>query len=188
MPPLYRLLSLRYVRHRWDRAVLVVASIALGVSTLVSSRILNQCIATAAEQTTTPLHGSADLYVTNGEPGVHKTVADDLRAADLPGVASVQPFVFERVTLPDLDGRAAVLIGAELTRQVFQPDNPLGVTFTQKMELTRAAALNALNRRLVVVTRAVYDDWDARRADKTAPLVVRFGSRAVECFPLGVID
>ena len=66
MPPLYRLLSFRYVRQRWDRAALVVASIALGVSTLVSSRILNQCIETAAEQTTTPLHGSADLYVTNG--------------------------------------------------------------------------------------------------------------------------
>ena len=133
MPSLYRLLSLRYVRHRWDRAALVVASIALGVSTLVSSRILNQCIATAAEQTTTPLRGTADLYVTNGEVGVLKSVADDLRAAELPGVASVQPFVFERVTLPDLDGRAAVLIGAELTRQVFEENNPLGVTFTRTM-------------------------------------------------------
>ena len=188
MPPLYRLLSLRYVGHRWDRAALIVASIALGVSTLVSARILNQCIETAADQTTTPLQGTADLYVTNGESGVLKSVADDLRAAAVPGVAAVHPFVFDRVTLPDLGGRPAVLIGAELTGQVFRPDNPLGVTFTQRMTLTRAAALNALNRRLVVVTRAVYDDWEAGRADPAAPLVVRYGSRAVDCFPLGVID
>jgi putative ABC transport system permease protein len=188
MPPLYRLLSFRYIRNRWDRAALIVASIALGVSTLVSARILNQCVETAAAQTTTPMQGSADLYVTNGELGVLKSVADEIRDASLPGVAAVQPFVFERVTLPDLSGRPAVLIGAELTQQVFRPDNPLGVSFTRTMEFTRAAALNALNRRLVVVTRAVHDDWERARADKAAPLVVRYGSRSVECFPLGIID
>ena len=39
MPPLYRLLGLRYLLHRWDRAGLIVASIALGVATLVSSPV-----------------------------------------------------------------------------------------------------------------------------------------------------
>lgn len=188
MPPLYRLLSVRYIRSRWDRAALIVASIALGVATLVSARILNQCIETAAQQTTTPLQGSADLYIANGELGVLKSITDELRDRDLPGVVSVQPFVFERITLPDLNGRQAVLIGAELSRQVIEENNPLGVTFTRTMEFTRAAALTALNRRLIVVTRAVYDDWERARANPLDPLIVRYGSHEVECFPLGVID
>src|SRR5262245_28219048 len=110
----YRLLSLRYLLHRWDRALLIVASIALGVATLVSARILNQCIEHAAQDTTTP-GGAAELYVTNGEACVLRSIAEELRDAHLPGVRSVQPLVFDRVTLPDLDGRIAVLIGAEVS-------------------------------------------------------------------------
>src|SRR5688572_26384409 len=108
----YRLLALRYLLQRWDRAALIVASIALGVATLVSARILNQCIEAAAQDTTTP-GASAELFVTNGEAGVHRAVADDLRAARVPGVRAVEPLVYDRVTLPDLDGRVAVLVGAE---------------------------------------------------------------------------
>src|SRR5436190_11415989 len=113
----YRLLALRYLLQRWDRAALIVASIALGVATLVSARILNQCIEAAAQDTTTP-GASAELYVTNGEAGVHRAVADDLRAAKLPGVKSVQPLICERVSLPDLDGRPAILVGAEGSTQL----------------------------------------------------------------------
>ena len=69
IPAVYRLLALRYMLHRWDRAALIVVSIALGVATLVSARILNQCLEAAAQDTTTPV-GGADLYVTNGEAGV----------------------------------------------------------------------------------------------------------------------
>ena len=47
----YRLLALRYLLQRWDRGALIVASIALGVATLVSARILNQCIEGAAQDT-----------------------------------------------------------------------------------------------------------------------------------------
>ena len=61
----YRLLALRYLLQRWDRAALIVASIALGVATLVSARILNQCIEAAAQDTTTP-GASAELSVSNG--------------------------------------------------------------------------------------------------------------------------
>src|SRR6187402_2521403 len=107
----YRLLALRYLLQRWDRAALIVVSIALGVATLVSSRILNQCIEAAAQDTVTP-GGSAELYVTNGESGVHRAAADELREANIPGVKSVQPLVFDRVTLPDLDNRTAILVGA----------------------------------------------------------------------------
>ncbi len=92
LPPVYRLLSVRYLLQRWDRAALIVASIALGVATLVSARILNQCFEVAAADTTTPLKG-ADLYVTNGEAGVRRALADRLREEKLPGLKSVQPLV-----------------------------------------------------------------------------------------------
>src|SRR5947208_6218965 len=129
VPSVYRVLSLRYLLHRWDRALLIVASIALGVATLISARILNQCIEAAAQDTTTP-GGSAELYVTNGEAGVLRSLADELRAAGLPGVRSVQPLVYERVMLPGLDGRVAVLIGPEVSSQLLTDANPLRATAT----------------------------------------------------------
>ena len=187
MPPLYRLLSLRYLLHRWDRAGLIVASIALGVATLVSSRILNQCLESAASTSTTPL-GVGDLFVTNGELGVYRSVVDDLRAANIPGVKSVQPLVVERVYLPDQDNRAAVLVGAELSLQMVNANNPLGVRFTETLERNWATARLAVTRRLVVLSKPVYDEWAARRADPTAPFIVRYGARQVECLPLGYIE
>ncbi len=82
----YRLLALRYLFQRWDRAALIILSISLGVATLVSARILNRCVELAALDTTTP-GGSAELYVANGEAGVLRGVADELRAAQVPGDA-----------------------------------------------------------------------------------------------------
>ena len=98
VPAVYRLLGLRYTLHRWDRAALIVLSIALGVATLISARILGQCIEAAAQDTTTP-GGSADLYVTNGEAGVLRSLAVELKSANLPGVRSVQPIVFRSAPL-----------------------------------------------------------------------------------------
>ncbi|MCU0703002.1 MAG: hypothetical protein MUF18_03325, partial [Fimbriiglobus sp.] len=66
MLTVFRLLSLRYLVQRWDRSALIVLSIALGVATLVSTRILNQCLEAAAANTTTPLK-VGDLSVTNDE-------------------------------------------------------------------------------------------------------------------------
>ncbi|MDB5307482.1 MAG: macB 1 [Gemmataceae bacterium] len=204
VPAVYRLLGLRYVLHRWDRAVLIVASIALGVATLVSARILNQCLEAAAQDTTTPA-GGADLYVTNGEAGVLRALTDEVRAANIPGVRSVQPIVYERVSLPQLDNRIAVLIGLEVSSQLLQPDNPLKV----KVELTREAPLlqlaplfNAIQdgefaraselwdripARMVMVTRPVYDEWK-RQAEPGRPLLLRFAGRDVECLPVGVVE
>src|SRR5437867_3502831 len=129
VPAVYRVLALRYILHRWDRAALIVASIALGVATLVSARILNQCLEAAAQDTTTPA-AAADLYVTNGEAGVLRSLAEELRAAQVPGVRSVQPIVYDRVSFPQLDGRIAVLIGVEVSTQLLRSDNPLKVKVT----------------------------------------------------------
>src|SRR3954471_16614142 len=114
MFPLFRSLAARYLLQKWDRSLLVALSIALGVATLVSSRLLNQCVDAAALDTTIPVD-VADLYVNNGEPGADWAVADDLRAAHVPGVQRVERFVHARVDMPQLKDRRAVLFGQDLT-------------------------------------------------------------------------
>ncbi len=203
IPSVYRVLSLRYLLQRWDRALLIVASIALGVATLISARILNQCIEAAAQDTTTP-GGSAELYVTNGEPGVQRSLADELRAAKLPGVRSVQPLIYDRVSLPGLDGRLAVLVGVEVSTQLLSDENPLKAKFTpiadapklqllpvwsamKNGEFAKAGELwDKIPARLVMVSRPIYDEWKRRGADK--PFTVRHATRDVECLPIGVVE
>jgi putative ABC transport system permease protein len=204
VPSVYQILSLRYLLQRWDRALLIIASIALGVATLISARILNQCIETAAQDTTTP-GGSADLYVANGEAGVLRSLVDELRAARIPGVKAVEPLVYDRVTLPGLDGRVAVLIGAEVSTQLLTDDNPLKVKVTPLADaprvqllpvlaaiaggdFTRAGELwDRIPARLVMVSRSIYDEWMSR-GGAGKPLTVRHAGRDVECLPVGIVD
>ncbi|MGL6072760.1 MAG: FtsX-like permease family protein [Fimbriiglobus sp.] len=189
MLPIYRLLSLRYLIQRWDRAGLIIVSIAMGVATLVSSRVLNQCVEAAASQTTSPL-GSGDLFISNGEFGVARSLTDELRAANIPGVKSVQPLVVERVVLPQQDKAIAVLLGVELSWDWLKADqpNPLGVRFTRTLEETRATAMLLFTRRIVVVSEPVHREWARTRETPTSPLIVRFGSRDVECLPVGYFE
>ena len=192
MPPEIRLLSVRYLLHRWDRSALIVMSIALGVATLVSTRMLNRCIETATSETTTPL-GMGDLYITNGELGVVRNVADEIRDAKITGVKSVQPLVVDSVVLPQQGNRKAVLIGAELAKHqlghsgnplaALDGDNELNVKFTH-LPLT----LGVLTRRPIAISRFVYDEWIRVRADDSAPFVIRYGDRSLDCEPIGVID
>src|ERR1700729_1012897 len=111
MLALNRTLSFRYLRQRWSRAVLVVASIALGVATLVATQALSQCVGRAVADTANPLAGLGDLLVSSGDLGVPVQLLDDLRAAKIPGVANLNGLVFAHVVLPDLDRRGATLLG-----------------------------------------------------------------------------
>jgi putative ABC transport system permease protein len=200
----YRLLALRYLLQRWDRAALIVASIALGVATLVSARILNQCIEVAAQDTTTP-GANAELYVTNGEAGVLRSVTDELRAARVPGLKSVQPLVFDRVMLPDLDNRVSILVGAEVSTQLLTDENPLKAKVEplrtpallhlapvwdaiQNGEFTKAGKLwDRIPARLVMVSKSIYDEW-MRRTGGNKPFIIRHATRDIECLPIGVVE
>lgn len=204
IPAVYRLLALRYILHRWDRAALIVASIALGVSTLVSARILNQCLEAAAHDTTTPI-GGADLYVTNGEAGVLRSLAVELRQARIPQVRSVQPIVYDRVSLPQLEGRVAVLIGLEVSSQLLRPNNELKVKVAptgegpllrllplwnalSDGEFTRAGEMwEKVPGRLVMVTKPIYDAWKSQ-AKPGESLLLRHAGRDVECIPVGTVE
>ena len=63
----FRTLSLRYLSRRWFRALLIVASIALGVATLIATQALNTTMSQAALTAANPLAGIADLMVSNDE-------------------------------------------------------------------------------------------------------------------------
>src|SRR3954470_21237130 len=97
MLSLHRTLSLRYLRRRWDRAALVVVSIAIGVATLVSTRALNRSMSVAAREAVTPLAGVADFPGAKGEAGGGRPPAGELRPT--PGIRRVEPLIVERVQL-----------------------------------------------------------------------------------------
>jgi putative ABC transport system permease protein len=112
MLSLYSTLSLRYLRRRWLRAVLIVASIALGVTTLVATRALNQTMTNAGLASLNPLAGAADLVVSNGEAPVARSLSAEL--AKVPGVGAALPRVFERGKLADLNDAPVLLVGVDL--------------------------------------------------------------------------
>jgi putative ABC transport system permease protein len=128
MLALLRSLGLRNLRKHWDRSLLVAASIALGVATLVSSRLLTAAIDDAVRRTSRPLEGMADLFVTNGDAGVRADLADRVRT--VPGVREAVPLVIERVLLPDLSERTAVLLGVDAAGRGAQAATAAGVTVT----------------------------------------------------------
>ena len=67
---LTRTLTLRYLKQRRLRSLLIVLSIALGVAALVATRTLNETLAKVASSAGTPFAGQDDLVVVNGESGL----------------------------------------------------------------------------------------------------------------------
>jgi putative ABC transport system permease protein len=125
---LIRTVSFRYLAKRWDRAALIVASIALGVAMLVSTQLLNQCLETAAMESVTPGSDNADLMVT-GNRRVPMELADKLRR--VPGVADAQPLIIERVLLDrEHNNRTAWLVGLELKQDGPAARNPFDAKIT----------------------------------------------------------
>src|SRR5260370_537202 len=99
---LHRTLSIRYLTRRWTRSLLIVLSIALGVATLVATRLLNTSLVKATEQVLNPLAAADDLVVVNGQTGMSIRLAEEMRAAHVPHVKSISPLIVGRVTLTEL--------------------------------------------------------------------------------------
>jgi putative ABC transport system permease protein len=91
---------------------MIVASIAAGVSLLVATRAISQTMDRAALATATPLAGTVDLIITNGETPVDQNLARELR---IPGVATAWPRIFENVDvqMPDESWRTVLLVGID---------------------------------------------------------------------------
>lgn len=109
---LHATFSLRYHRRRWVRAVLIVASIAAGVSLLVATSALNDTMARAAQAAANPIAGSVDLIVSNGDALIDRALANELKN-NVAGIADAHPRIFERVDLLDLNQRNVLLIGLD---------------------------------------------------------------------------
>ena len=114
---LFRTLRLRHLKLRWSRALMVIASIALGVATMVATRALNRSMQEAMKSSTHPLQGMAELVVSNGDMGVRLDLAKEVK--QVPGVTSVMPLLIENVFLPDLE-RQAVVIAADVSANSVQ--------------------------------------------------------------------
>jgi putative ABC transport system permease protein len=185
MLELFRTLSLRYIRQRWDRAALIVASIALGVATLVSTRILNDCIERATEEATTPLRGVADLYVSNGENNVPVELVQRVRT--VPGVRLAQPIIVERVQLIDLDYRTTVVFGIDLGSVSQAESEQAASEFGVRVTVTNPLA--ALSGRGVLVGRDLADERARRLGEsRHERLRVRVPAGEVELLQVGLID
>ncbi len=110
---LYRTLSLRYLQQRRARALLVVASIALGVAMLVATQALNGAIARAGSNAVNPMAATSDLQVSNDEAGVRRELLEKLRLVKVPGLRLIVPLVLGRAALPELGNRVATVFGVE---------------------------------------------------------------------------
>jgi putative ABC transport system permease protein len=115
MVSLYRTLSFRYISRRWFRALLMVASIALGVATLVATGALNDTMAGAAIAANNPLAGLVDFMITNGELTIGRELAREV--AGVGGVQSVQAWVWSNARLKvGEERRSVVVIGIDLSQ------------------------------------------------------------------------
>jgi ABC-type antimicrobial peptide transport system permease subunit len=88
------------------RTFLIVLSIALGVATLVATQSLKRGITEGKKDP----FARGDLLVLNGRAGVPLALADELAAANIPGLASVQALVI---------GRALIQVEGSSARPVF---------------------------------------------------------------------
>ncbi len=192
MLSLSRTLSWRYLRKRWSRTVLVVASIALGVATLVATRALNQSMRAASEDAISPMAGMADLTVDNGEAWVRRDLCDQLR--EVPGVKRAEPVIAERILVPELPGRSILMLGVGLTERLplagkdkpevdFTHDNPWGV----KVDLSGLGEFTLqdllIGRKPVLLGKDLARELDRRfsvRASSQPRAVVQVGTVAIE--------
>ena len=108
---LFAPLSLRHFQRRPFQTMLMILGIALGVATWCISVVVERSLDRALEQTRDPLSGTADIYISNGDAGMPKRLAELLR--DLHGVRSVKCRMIKRATLPELDQTQVVLLGID---------------------------------------------------------------------------
>ncbi|MBM3996577.1 MAG: ABC transporter permease, partial [Planctomycetes bacterium] len=114
---LHRTLSLRYFSRRWFRALLIVASIMLGVATLVATRSLSETMNKALLAGANPMAGTIDLIVTNGDLNVDRDLIDDIRK--IPAVKSANPRIFDQAKIVVGDKKLPVMVmGVDLSNDM----------------------------------------------------------------------
>jgi putative ABC transport system permease protein len=185
MLDLTRTLTIRYLGQRRMRSLLVVASIALGVAALVATRTLNETLGQVARGVGTPFAGRGDLVVVNGQAGLPASLAQELKAANIPGLRRAWPFAFGRVAVPELEGRGATLLGIP-----FDPSHAAGadvpeiaITWTAgPLDLLRLAA----SGRTPAVVGSDLASW-LRQAKASDGFRLRLAGRELAVAPVGTV-
>jgi len=112
-------LRFRYWRRHRARALLVLASVALGVATWVAMSLLTASLEKTSRSTATPLPGTADFHVSNGDAGLPRAMEEPL--SRVPGVKTVRPLVIQRAVLPDLEHQPVLVLGLDLSAVSEEP-------------------------------------------------------------------
>jgi putative ABC transport system permease protein len=121
MLSLYRTLSLRYLSRRWFRALLIVASIMLGVATLVATQALSETMSKATLAAANPMAGTLDFIITNGDFPIDRSLAKEIETVK--GVKSVQPRIFDQAKrIVGGEKRPIMVLGIDLTSDKKKPD------------------------------------------------------------------
>jgi len=191
---LLRTLSVGYFGKHVTRSVLIVLSIALGVSTLVATQALRKSLGSGIQDGVNPLAGLAQLLVVKGQNGVPMELADKIRKSEVAGVTDAQPYVMWRVSIKELNNKSVWLIGVDDKqpngKDVLKPDEPneLGVTVKDLYKPKTLAELTAL----LVARPALVTPSLAAELEKVDPKNRRFTLRnagfAPEVTRVGTVD
>ncbi len=119
----FRTLSFRYLQRRWLRALLIVATIAVGVGTLIATRALNATMYSASLASTNPMAGKVDFVISSGEQTVSRSMIGDIE--NIAGVKSVRGCIFKNVYLPALN-RKAMVMGLDYAQTVKELEGESG--------------------------------------------------------------
>ncbi len=120
MLSLYRTLSLRYLSRRWFRAMLVIASIMLGVAILVATQALNETMSKATLASSNPIAGTIDFIVTNGDFPIDRSLAKEIETVK--GVKEVHAKIFDQAKIVLGDKKLPVMVmGFDLDPKTRKP-------------------------------------------------------------------
>jgi len=89
-------------------AALIVASIMLGVATLVATQALGKTMSRATIAAGNPMAGMIDLIITNGDLHVERSLIKEL--ATVPGVKAMYPRIFEKAKIVVGDQKIQVMV------------------------------------------------------------------------------
>jgi putative ABC transport system permease protein len=181
MLSVYLTLSLRYLRRRWFYALMIVTSIAAGVSLLVATRAINQTMNRAARTAATPLSGAVDLILSNGETPIDQKLVEEV--GKIPGVATAWPRIFENVELPDFDNRTVLLVGIDVMgEQKDAAASPWQVEFSQEL-VQNYAAVDFTGGKAAIVGKSLDEELGSAkklavqsRGKRQPTLVMRVGT------------
>ncbi len=107
MLTLLREVSLRHFRHAPLRTLLVISGIALGVSMLIATTMVNRSMVGAFTESVGRVVGKADLVITGGDVGVSSDLVEEIRGVG--GVAHVAGALEIVTRRPGGDGPLLVL-------------------------------------------------------------------------------